>query len=248
MPKIFALDFDLRALVLCLGAGLTLCGVTACGITPTPAPPTPTPTVTPSATWTATLAPTATATLTPTSAPTSTRTNTPRAATPTRSRTPAATATAKPTAGPSPTPSAAQICTDLIARKQTGIFVVSLRPEPGLVWDKTPRQFQTGICNALPPANVPQGKYKIVLSFPGSNHGLTQSADVRAELKPGLNQVSIGPWIPGLENHLASCATRAVAETQVMYNDTPDPFYRALPWPDGSDRVSLAIQCGGNYP
>jgi len=50
-----------------------------------------------------------------------------------------------------------------------------------------------------------------------------------------------------LQNHLAACASRANAETQVLHNDTPDPFYRALKWFDGSDHVWLQIKCGGNY-
>lgn len=125
--------------------------------------------------------------------------------------------------------------------------MVYVHPVPDLAWDYNPRQFLVGLCDTIPPPSVPQGKYKVVLNFPAGHGSLTQSSVVRAELKPGLNEISVGPWIPGLENHLAICAQRAVAETQVMYDDTPDPFFHPLLWPDGSDRVPLPIQCGGNY-
>ncbi len=232
-----------RILVL-LGVGFLLNACAAASI-PTPLP---TETVTPSATWTVTPPPTDTPTPSPSATPTTRSTSTPRpSATATRRLTPTATATATPTAGPSPTPSAAQICNDLVAKGAIGIVVVYIHPEPELVWDYAPRQFLVGLCDTDPPPSTPQGKYKIVLNFPNTQHGSTESAPVPATLKPGLNEVSVGPWVPGLENHEAACAVRAVAQTQVMYNDTPDRFYHALLWPDGSDRVVLPIKCGGNY-
>ena len=157
------------------------------------------------------------------------------------------TRTPSPTPGPSPTPSVEQICNDLVAKGGIGIVVVYIHPEPELVWDYNPRQFLVGLCDTDPPPSTPQGKYKIVLNFPNTQHGSTESVPVPATLKPGLNEVSVGPWIPGLENHKAACAVRAVAQTQVMYNDTPDRFYHPLLWPDGSDQVALSIKCGGNY-
>ena len=211
-------------------------------------PPTPTETVTPTATFTATRLPTETPTLSPTPPPTGTATSTPRpSATATLARTRTATATRTP-AGPSPTPSAAQICAGLIGKMPAGIYVMYLQPETELIWDKEPRQFRVGLCNANPPPAVPQGKYKIAMSFPPGNTGATESKPSVAELKPGFNEISVGPWIPGLENHKTNCAVRANAETQVMYNDTPDPFYHALTWYNGNDHVTLPIKCGGNFP
>lgn len=216
--------------------------------TATPAP-TETDTPEPTATETATATATATATHVPTQTPTLTATSTPKPSpTATIFHTPTRTATPKPTAGPVPTKTLAQTCTDLMTTRGPQILVLSLRGEPELIWDNTPRQFIVGLCNTNRPPSVPQGKYKIVLNFPDSGHGLTQSAPTPIELKPGYNQVSVGPWIPGLENHLAHCAMRAQAETQVMYNDTPEPFYHALLWPDGSDHLTLPIQCGGRFP
>lgn len=133
-------------------------------------------------------------------------------------------------------------------RVQPGIYVLYIQPVPDLVWDQNPRQFRVGLCDTIALPSTPQGKYKIAMSFPPGSRGATQSSAVSAELKPGLNEVSVGPWIPGLENHLGACAMRANAETQVMYNDTPDPFFHPLLWPNGDDHVTLSIQCGGNYP
>ncbi len=227
-----------QTMILCVTLLLAACAT----------PTVPAPTASPSATMTATPPPTDTPTQTPTLTPTHTRTSTPKpSATATLRRTPTSTATASPTAGPSPTPSAAQICEALLAKGSRGIYVVYIHPVPDLVWDTIPRQFQVGLCDTIPPPNVPQGKYKIVLNFPAGRGSLTESSVAPAELKPGLNEISVGPWIPGLENHLAICAQRAVAEIQVMYNDSPEPFFHALLWPDGSDRVALPIKCGGNF-
>ncbi len=217
--------------------------LSACVATSVPAP-TPTATHTPGAVWTATQRPTETPTRTPTQPPA----NTPKpSASATLARTRPATAT-KPPAGPSPTPGAAQICASLTTRAQPGIYVLYLQPVPDLVWDRNPHQFRVGLCNTNPLPSVPQGRYKIALSFPPGNSGATQSAPTLAELKPGANEISVGPWVPGLENHRAVCATRANAQTQVLYNDTPDPFFRALAWHDGSAHVTLPIQCGGDFP
>lgn len=123
-----------------------------------------------------------------------------------------------------------------------------VHPVPDLVWDTVPHQFQTGLCDTFPPPNTPQGRYKVVLSFPGSNRGIASSSITSAELHAGLNVVNIGPWIPGFDPHMASCATRAYGETQIMYSDNPENVYRALDWPDGRDKIDLAILCGGNYP
>ena len=136
----------------------------------------------------------------------------------------------------------------MLGKVPAGIYVMYLQPVTELIWDKDPRQFHVGLCNANPPSAVPQGKYKIAMTFPPNNTGATESKPSVAELKPGFNEITVGPWIPGLENHKTNCAVRANAETQVMYNDTPDPLYHALSWYNGSDRVVMPIKCGGNYP
>jgi hypothetical protein len=41
------------------------------------------------------------------------------------------------------------------------------------------------------------------------------------ELKPALNEISIGPWIPSYENYIAICAQRPVAEDQVEWRLRP---------------------------
>lgn len=131
------------------------------------------------------------------------------------------------------------------------IYVLYLHPQPDLVWDTVEHQFAAGLCNTIPPTlGVPQGKYKISLTFPLSNTAnlSAESKPVQKELAPGLNEISIGPWVPGYENHLTRCAPKSMAYAQVVYNDTPDPFYHPLLYPDGSDHVEVRIQCGGNYP
>ena len=219
---------------------------------PTVPPPTLTMTALPSATQTATPLPTDTSTPTftptPTTTPTSTSTSTPTpSSTATRTRTPSATATVTLTPGPSPTLTTVQICANLLARQAPDIYVLAIHGVPDLAWDKAEHQFVIQVCNTNLPPSVPQGKYKVVLNFPGSDHGASQSAATQIELKPGFNEISVGPWVPGLENHLAACASRPSGETQVMYSDTPDRLYRTLKWFDGSDSIWLPIKCGGDY-
>ncbi len=146
-----------------------------------------------------------------------------------------------------PPPNPAQVCAGVIARGWIGIYIVSLQPAPDLVWDNVPHYFKVGLCDTIPAPNTPQGRYKIRLDFPGSGRSLAESEIVRAELQHGLNEVSVGPWVPGLENHVTICATRALAETQVLYDDSPEHVFHLLAWPDGRDRVTLPIQCAGNF-
>ncbi len=186
--------------------------------------------------------PTSLPTRTLTTTPTSTRTAVPSTRTPTVRPSPSA------TPSPSPIPGPAQVCDSLAARGTVGIFVVDIQPDPPLVWDAHPHFFRVGVCNTLPPSAVPQGKYKMFLYFPASSQGREQSTAIPAELKPGMNVVTVGPWVPGLENHLATCAPKSTAEVEVTYDDSPDPIFRVLPWPDGKTRGYLPVQCGGTYP
>ncbi len=220
----------------------------SCGLpgTPIPVPPTATPVLIPTASPTPVAA-------TATPSPTITPTRVPATATRTRTIVPATRRpTALPfpsqTASPSPIPGPAQVCANLAARGTSGIFIVDVVPDPSLVWDGRPHLFRVGVCNALSPSTVAQGRYKILLYFPASGKGHEESVPSPADLKPGMNIVTVGPWVPGLENHRARCATKDTAEVEVTYNDIPDPtVFRALSWPDGKTRTYLPVQCGGNF-
>jgi hypothetical protein len=135
-----------------------------------------------------------------------------------------------------------------MAKGVVDLFVVSVEAIPPLVWDSSPHQFRVGLCNTNGPSSAPAGTYRIYISYPGAERGLAQSDKTPATLKPGFNQILVGPWVPGLENHKASCASRPIGQIEVRYNDVPDPaIYRALPWPDGSTSINLKIACGGDY-
>lgn len=210
---------------------------------------------------TATLVPTALASLTPPPAPTTAATGqsitsaqmtvTPPRPTSTRTlvpatRRPTARPSATATSSPSPVPGPAQACANLIARGISGIYVVDIVAEPALVWDGRPHRFRVSVCNSIP-SSTPQGRYRIFLYFPASTQGHQESVPTPADLKAGMNTVVVGPWVAGLENHRAICATKATAEVEVGYNDLPDPIYRPLLWPDGKTRAYLPVQCGGDY-
>lgn len=244
------MELDAYRRFLILSFLLCLSMLIACGPAPAPTPAA-TETAEPTETATATSTPSSTPTIAPTQTATYTSTPTRTAVPPTRTRTatlrpkPTATLTAIP--GPAPTLTYAQICAGLAARGMRDIYIIYIHPVPELVWDTTPRQFLVGLCNTLPPPSVPQGRYKIVMSFPDGDRGSTSSSETPAELGRGFNEVSVGPWIPGLENHRARCNMRAVADTQVMYNGTVDGLFHPLAWDDGRTSVGLAIKCGGNF-
>ncbi len=227
---------------------IVLCALAASAACSTAVPTLPPPTVTPQpiAITIAARSPAETATPTNTPEPTIAPTTSP---TPSATATPTDTPTPAPSATPSlvPTPSPAQICANLAATGLQAIRVIYLEPFPELVWDYDARYFRVGLCNTLPPTGTPQGHYKIVLHFPGGNRGAAESVPIPADLRPGLNEVVVGPWFPGLENHRAICVTRAVAQTEVRYNDTPDRIYRLVLWHDGKERIPLPIRCGGDY-
>ncbi len=223
---------------------LALVGCNAAPSEPTQAPPTETPrivqvvviaTVAPSSTPTLTLTPTETSTVRVTA---------------TRTRTPTRPPTARPsnTAIPSPTPipGPAQICADLIAQKRNELYILYMEATPDLVWDSNPHYFSVGICNSILPPAVPQGRYRAAIYFPKSAHGRAESVPVPATLNPGLNQVKVGPWIPGLENHNAQCNDRPTGDVVIEYDGSG--MYQPLAWLDGKTKFNLPIKCGGNYP
>jgi hypothetical protein len=133
----------------------------------------------------------------------------------------------------------------LVAQGRNVLSILYLEPTPELVWDYNPRMFRVGICNSMPLPAVPQGRYRIFVYFPGSKHGRAQSGDVPATLSPGLNEVSIGPWVPGLENHRAACNDRPVGEIEIEYDGSG--AFRTLLWADGKSRIGIPIKCGGDY-
>ncbi len=134
-----------------------------------------------------------------------------------------------------------QTCLDRSRTAQPGLYIVSLAPSPALVWDTNPHVFRLGICNTSPPASAPGGDLRIFISFPGSDRGHADSDSVQVQLNSAYNEVTSGPWVPGLENHLSACATRPTAQVEVHWNAVP------LLWLDGKSSVNLPIGCGGNF-
>lgn len=219
------------------------CALPAAAPPTKPAPPTATPVLVFAAPATVTPSPVpATPTTSPITTPKTASTRTLVPAT----RRPTARPSAAATSSPSPVPGPAQACASLSARGISGIFVVDIQPEPALVWDGRPHLFRVSVCNTIP-SSTPQGRYRIFLYFPTSTQGHQESVPTPADLKSGMNTVVVGPWVAGLENHRAICATKATAEVEVGYNYLPEPIYKPLPWPDGKTRTYLPVQCGGNF-
>ncbi len=197
---------------------------------------------------TATVAPsiTPTPTLTATPAPTTRATST-RTATPTGKPTTRPTARPTNTALPQPTPlpGPVQTCANLIAAGRSDMSILYVNASPDLVWDTNPHYFVVGICDSIPAPATPMGRYRAAIYFPGSAHGRAESMPVPATINPGFNEVRVGPWVPGLENHRAACNDRPLGDVEIEYDGSG--VYRALPWVDGKTRVLIPIACGGDY-
>jgi hypothetical protein len=229
---VLILLLSLFALTACSGEFPFIAEATA---VPTLAPPTRT--KTPRAPDTAT----PTLTLIPTIRPTVTRTSTPIQI-PTLA--PTVTPFVPPTIFSLPTPvmmGLIQTCNGLLAKRQPGLFILQVEAVPGLAWDTSPHNFRVSVCNTNPSPNPMSGQFRVFISFPGSDRGHSESTPVQAQLNAGFNDVTVGPWVPGLENHITACAMRPTAQIEVRYEGSP------LVWFDGKSSINLPIQCGGSF-
>jgi len=182
-----------------LFAALVLIPFIAACSTPTPTAPTVTVTAAPSATPIATQVPTDTPTPTFTATATIAK---PSATATVRRVTPAPTGTPRPTNGTQPHAERGATLHGLTDKPAKVIYVLYIHPQPDLVWDTVTHQLLVGLCNTIPRAmGVPQGKYKVVFTFPLSNTAnlSSESKPVTAELTPGFNEVNIGPWVLGMK-------------------------------------------------
>jgi hypothetical protein len=149
---------------------------------------------------------------------------------------------------PAPTASAVATCPST-AEGQRGLYVISLDPLPSLVWNQTPRQFRVGVCNTLAESIVPESRFRVSVFAPATKNPLGQTSELSAQLAPGLHELVLGSWTPGLQNHVTACAVWPTVEILVEYNDFPAAnSFRPVLWPDGSERKSFSVACGGTFP
>lgn len=153
------------------------------------------------------------------------------------------------TASATPTLLAAEICRNLSEKGPSGLFLISVEPIHDLAWDQTPRQFRAALCNSLAVATLPDGRFVVWVYASGEKNPLGQTAEISAQLMPGLREFTFASWTPGLQNHLTACVQRPVVEIVVGYKESASSDnFRPVPLPNGTDRVTFPIKCGGNYP
>ncbi len=201
------------------------------------------PSLEPAATET-TQATTAPPTLTsvPTTRPTATRTRTPI---PLPTLMPSVTPFVAPTSAFAlPTTAAMGMiatCNNMVLKQPSALWVLALQPTPALLWDRNPHNFQVTICNTYPLPATRTGQIRAFINFPGTNIGHSESEPVQVQLNGGLNDVTVGPWVPGLENHITACATKPTAAVEIHFEGG------TLVWPTGRTAVDFPIGCGGGF-
>ncbi len=149
---------------------------------------------------------------------------------------------------PSPTASPVTTCPSN-AEGRRGLYVIYIEPLPSLIWNQTPRQFRVGMCNTLAESLVPGSRFRLSVYIPQTKSPLGQTSDLSAQLTPGLHQLVLGSWTPGLQNHVTACAITPAVEILVEYNDYPAVNnFRPVLWLDGSERKVFSVACGGTFP
>ncbi len=184
-------------------------------------------------------------------APTEARTQTPVRPNATDSNpisSPIQTPTRPNTTDPSPTASVIPTCPSS-AEGRRGLYVIYIEPLPSLVWNQTPRQFRVGVCNTLAVALVPDSRFRVSIYAPEAKNPLGQTSVLSAQLTPGLHELVLGAWTPGLQNHVTACAVSPAVEILVEYSDIPAANnFRSVLWHDGSERKAFPVACGGTFP
>ena len=179
-----------------------------------------------------------------------------RTQTPTRPNTTDPSPTASPvqtpivpnTTSPSLTASSVPTCPSN-AEGRRGLYVIYIEPLPTLVWNQAPRQFRVGVCNTLAESIVPESRFRVSVYAPEAKNPLGQTSELSAQLTPGLHELMLGSWTPGLQNHVTACAVWPTVEVLVEYNDFPAVNnFRPVLWPDGSQRKAFTVACGGTFP
>jgi hypothetical protein len=95
---------------------------------------------------------------------------------------------------------------------------------------------------------VPESHFVVSILIPSRRDGAGQTSVTTAQLSPGFRELVLGPWTPGLENHMTICVQKAVVEVVIGYSDEyRSSSFRPLQYPDGKDRVLLPVECGGSY-
>jgi hypothetical protein len=130
-----------------------------------------------------------------------------------------------------------------------GLYVIYLEPLPSLVWNQAPRQFRVGVCNTLAESLVTSSRFRVSVFAPAAKNPLGQTSELSAQLTPGLHELLLGSWTPGLQNHVTACAVLPTVEILVEYNDFPAVNnFRPVLWQDGSERKAFSVACGGTFP
>ena len=140
-------------------------------------------------------------------------------------------------------------CASLTPQAQTGLYVMTVRPEPELVWDRDPRRFVVDVCNSSPETTAEGFRLVIFVYFPAEARPRGQTSELPIRLGSGLHEVTLESWIPGLQNHLSACRLQTSVDVSVAYTFPPDySTFHPIPFADGKEKETFSVQCGGHFP
>jgi len=150
---------------------------------------------------------------------------------------------------PTPVLDPASACAELATHAQPGLYLLAVRPVPALVWDRVPRQFLVNVCNSSTETTAAGTRFVVFAYFPGEVRPRGQTSELLVRLEPGLHELTLESWTPGLQNHLSACRLQPWIDLSVAYTFPPDlSTYHPIPFVDGKDKVAFAVKCAGNFP
>ena len=126
---------------------------------------------------------------------------------------------------------------------------MSIQPVSELVWDNEPRRFDVSVCNTLGVATLNSLRFVVLVYYPTEVRPIGQTAQVTAQLVPGLNEMKFESWTPGFRNHLSACQQQPPVQLEVDYIIPPDlSAWRVMLFFDGTNRRTFGVKCGGTFP
>ncbi len=92
-------------------------------------------------------------------------------------------------------------------------------------------------------------RFVVFIYFPGESRPRGQTSELPVRLTPGLHELTLEWWTPGLQNHISACNIQPPVQVAVAYTVPPSVnVFHSIPYVDGQDRLTFTVRCGGHFP